>query len=140
MPAKDIIHDAVKAALVKDGWTITHEPLSVRLSNFRVMIDFAAEKIGVAEKVSGRIAIAVEAKSFVGASVIDDLEKAVGQYKLYEKILAKTEPDRTLYLGISQRTYSDVFDTPAGRLVIAELGIKIVVIDLDSQEVAQWIE
>lgn len=24
MPAKDIIHDAVKNALIKDGWTITH--------------------------------------------------------------------------------------------------------------------
>jgi hypothetical protein len=26
MPAKDIYHDAVKNALIKDGWTITADP------------------------------------------------------------------------------------------------------------------
>jgi hypothetical protein len=26
MPAKDIYHDVVKKALIKDGWTITHDP------------------------------------------------------------------------------------------------------------------
>lgn len=25
MPAKDRFHDAVRAALIKDGWTITHD-------------------------------------------------------------------------------------------------------------------
>jgi hypothetical protein len=32
MPAKDIYHDTVKNALVKDGWTITHDPLRIRLA------------------------------------------------------------------------------------------------------------
>ncbi|CCQ59468.1 hypothetical protein CWATWH0005_1292 [Crocosphaera watsonii WH 0005] len=27
MPAKDIYHDAVKNALIKDGWKITDDPL-----------------------------------------------------------------------------------------------------------------
>ena len=27
MPVKDIYHDTVKNALIKDGWTITHDPL-----------------------------------------------------------------------------------------------------------------
>jgi hypothetical protein len=26
MPAKDIYHDAIRSALVKDGWTITDDP------------------------------------------------------------------------------------------------------------------
>jgi hypothetical protein len=26
MPARDIYHNAVKAALIADGWTITHDP------------------------------------------------------------------------------------------------------------------
>ena len=30
MPAKDIHHDTVKNALIKDGWTITHDPLRLR--------------------------------------------------------------------------------------------------------------
>ena len=28
--AKDIYHDPVKEALIKDGWTITHDPLLFR--------------------------------------------------------------------------------------------------------------
>jgi hypothetical protein len=31
MPARDLYHDAVKNALVKDGWTITHDPIRLRL-------------------------------------------------------------------------------------------------------------
>ncbi len=27
MPARDIYHNAVRNALIKDGWTITHDPL-----------------------------------------------------------------------------------------------------------------
>jgi hypothetical protein len=29
MPIKDEIHDIVKAALIKDGWTITHDPFAL---------------------------------------------------------------------------------------------------------------
>lgn len=29
MPAHDIFHNAVKEALIKDGWTITHDPLTI---------------------------------------------------------------------------------------------------------------
>ncbi len=29
MPAKDTYHDAVRHALVKDGWTITHDPFTI---------------------------------------------------------------------------------------------------------------
>ena len=26
MPARDMYHNAVKAALINDGWTVTHDP------------------------------------------------------------------------------------------------------------------
>ncbi|MEM1122330.1 MAG: element excision factor XisH family protein, partial [Bacteroidota bacterium] len=29
MAAKDIFHETVKEALVKDGWIITHDPLKI---------------------------------------------------------------------------------------------------------------
>jgi hypothetical protein len=29
MPAKDIHHDAAKSAMIKDRWTITHDPLTL---------------------------------------------------------------------------------------------------------------
>ncbi|MEN8216447.1 MAG: element excision factor XisH family protein [Pseudomonadota bacterium] len=30
MPAKDIIHNPVKNALIKEGWKITHDPYTIR--------------------------------------------------------------------------------------------------------------
>ncbi len=30
--AKDIFHQQVKTALIKDGWTVTHDPLTIRIS------------------------------------------------------------------------------------------------------------
>ncbi len=29
MPARDTFHDSVRHALVKDGWTITHDPYTL---------------------------------------------------------------------------------------------------------------
>ena len=37
MPAKDIYHDAVKNALIKDGWTILADPFLIPL-NMKMII------------------------------------------------------------------------------------------------------
>ncbi|UJS23761.1 XisH family protein [Thiothrix winogradskyi] len=34
MPAKDLYHDAVKQAPIKDGWTVTNDPLHLRYGSF----------------------------------------------------------------------------------------------------------
>jgi hypothetical protein len=43
MPAADQIHDAVKRALVKDGWTITDDPYVIRYEDATLYADLAAE-------------------------------------------------------------------------------------------------
>jgi hypothetical protein len=43
MPAKDIFHDCFKAALVKDGWNISHDP-------YRVWIQLDNTEDGIAEE------------------------------------------------------------------------------------------
>jgi XisH protein len=83
MPARDIYHDAVKNALIKDGWTITHDPFVLRWGTIDVYIDLGAEQLLAAERQG--LKIAVEVKSFVGRSDVDDLEKALGQYILYHR-------------------------------------------------------
>ena len=63
MPAKDIYHETVKNALIKDGWTITHDPLVLRWGTTDVYVDLGAEQLLAAEKNEQKIA--VEIKSFV---------------------------------------------------------------------------
>ena len=84
MPAKDFYHKTVRNALVKEEWTITHDPLTLKLGKKDFYVDLGANQLLAAEKVDRKIA--VEIKSFTGRSDIDDLEKALGQYVLYQDI------------------------------------------------------
>lgn len=98
MPAKDTYHDAVRNALVKDGWTITHDPFPMVWGAQRMYTDLGAEQLLAAERANRRIA--VEVKSFLRKSLLDDLEKALGQFILYRTVLQRLEPDREMLLAI----------------------------------------
>ncbi len=50
MPARDIYHDAVKNALMKDGWTITDDPLHMKWGKKDMYVDLGAEQVMAAEK------------------------------------------------------------------------------------------
>ena len=77
MPQRDQLHEAVKVALVKDGWTVTHDPLTVPFGLRKVYLDLGAERVLAAERGAERIA--VEVKSFIGHSEVADLELALGR-------------------------------------------------------------
>jgi predicted RNA methylase len=73
MPGRDIFHQHVKTALIKDAWRITHDPLTVQFGTTDLFIDLGAEKLIAAEK-AGRT-IAVEIKSFLSSSVMSDFHR-----------------------------------------------------------------
>lgn len=138
MPAKDKFHDAVKNALIKDGWTITDDPLRLRWGKRRGYIDIGAEKLFSAEK-EGR-KIAVEIKSFSSLSEMADLEDGVGQYTIYQTLLKRLQPDRTLYLAIPQEKYFDLFDeNEIGSLLLEDYNLKIIVYESENEVIAKWI-
>lgn len=112
MPAKDIYHETVKKALIKEGWIITHDPLKLQWGKKDLYVDLGAERLIAAEKENCKIA--VEVKSFVGRSDIDDLEKALGQYVLYRDVLSKREPDRILYVAVHEDIFENLFTEPIG--------------------------
>jgi hypothetical protein len=76
MSRKDRFHQAVKNALEKDGWTITHDPLSLKIGTLRLQVDLGAEKLIAAQKNNQKIT--VEIKSFLRASKITDFYQAFG--------------------------------------------------------------
>src|SRR5438128_115422 len=98
MAARDKYHGAVRNALIEDGWTITHDSYRIAIGRRRGYIDLGAEMPIAAEKEGRRIA--VEVKSFLGASELDDLEHALGQYGIYRVVLQKRDPERALYLAL----------------------------------------
>lgn len=106
MPARDFYHDIAKEALIADGWTITHDPLQLKIGRKDLFIDLGAQQLLAADK-EGR-KIAVEIKSFLGESEVEDLEKALGQFILYHDILSQSEPDRCLYLAVHEDVFEDL--------------------------------
>ncbi len=137
MPAKDIYHDTVRTALEKDCWEITHDPLVIRWGKRDLYIDLGAEKLIAAERDNQKIAI--EIKSFVSKSPIDDLEKALGQYILYYDLLIKLQPERLLYLAIHQEAYVEVFEDPIGQVLLENKRIKLLVFDVIEEVILKWI-
>ena len=138
MAAQDKIHDAVKNALVKDGWTITADPFKIVYEDVGLSADLAAERTLAAER--GRKLIIVEIKSFLGPSLHHDLQQALGQFEIYRLFLKLTEPDRVLYLAISKDIYTDFFGRKSVQMVMRETQLKLVVVDLETEEVVQWID
>ena len=104
MSAKDKIHDKVKTAIIKDGWTVTHDPFTIAYGDDTVFADLAAERPFTAERDGEKII--VEIKSFVGRSSIQDFKTALGQYMLYLPAIKELVPEYKLYVAIGEATYN----------------------------------
>ncbi len=136
MPRHDMYHDVVKRALEKDGWHITHDPFTLTFGVHRLFVDLGAERMLAAEK--GERRIAVEIKSFLNVSPIEDLQQALGQYVLYRSVLMRSEPERQLYLAVPARVYQELLMTSLGQIVIEDYTLSVLLFDPVTEEVQQW--
>jgi hypothetical protein len=138
VPARDTLHEVVKAALQKDGWTITHDPYTLSFGTTSVYTDLGAERSIAAQR--GDEKIAVEVKSFLGGSDVRELELAVGQFVLYRLLMRSVEPERLLLLAVPDSAYKSLFGDVAGQSLIHEIDLKLVVFDALQQEIVQWLK
>lgn len=138
MAARDKIYEPVLKALDNDQWTITDDPLILGYEEIRGLVDLGAERIIGAERAGEQIA--VEIKSFIGASVVQDIEGMLGQHALYQWLLKKLELQRKLYIAISEPVYLTIFQGKAVQELIQELKIALVVVDLAERRIVKWID
>lgn len=136
MPRLDIIHNAVKNALIKEGWTITHDPFIIEYKELTLYADLAAERPIAAER-EGR-KIVVEVKSFIGACKIQDLKIGLGQYEIYVSLLEITEPNRKLYLAISEKVYDEFFTLESIQVIINRLQVPLIIVNPETEEIVKW--
>ena len=136
MPAKDLFHHTVKTALEKDGWTITDENLFMQVEDVDFYIDLTAERILAAKKLVKKIA--VEIKSFLGASDVTEFHLTLGQCLNYRSALRLTEPDRILYLAIPVDVYGEFFSRKFIQRVIGEYQLKLLIFSPDQEEIVIW--
>jgi XisH protein len=137
MPKLDIIHNAVKNALIKDGWVITDDPYIIQYRKTTLYADLGAERPIAVERNGHKLV--VEVKSFIGASKIQDLKEALGQYDIYYYLLEETAPDRKLYIAVSDTLYKTFFNQDAIQLILTKHQLPLVIVDIEALEIKQWI-
>ncbi len=137
--ARDIYHNAVLESLIKDGWTITDDPLSLlSKEDGGLQTDLGAEKIITAER--GLVRIAVEVKSFVSPSPIHDFHEAFGQYQIYLDVLEMTASDRIMYLAIPTTVYKYLIKRNFIQFVIQKHNIRIIAFNPVTKTIQSWNE
>jgi XisH protein len=137
MSRRDKFHDAVRHALEKEGWTISHDPLPLKIGNLKLEVDLGAEKLIGAQKDNQKIA--VEVKSFLKTSKITEFYHAFGQFFPYKVALQQLEPDRTLYLAVPDYIYEALFSEVLIKSLLEQYPIKLIIYVADREEIQSWI-
>lgn len=135
--AKDIIHESVREALEKDGWTITHDPFTLETGEISIDMDLAAERLIVAER--GPQKIIVEVKTFGDPSMVYSFHTAIGQYIDYRGALRDEGIDRELYLAISLNAYRRLNKASFFKRRFEENKVKIIVVNIVEKVITEWI-
>ena len=136
MARPDKFHDAAKHALQKDGWTITHDPYNLRFDGKDFPIDLGAEKVLAAEKDGKKIA--VEVKSFLKESTMNEYHTALGQYINYLAGLGEQEPDRVLFLAIPATAYEELMKNRLFQLSLEIAPVRFIIFDEIEESITSW--
>ena len=110
----------------------------MQAGGFNLAIDLGAEKIIAAEKEDRKIA--VEIKSFLGASKISEFYSALGQFIAYRSALNSQEPDRLLYLAVSSDIYEKFFLTLFIQKLIRENNLYLLTYNIEKETIEEWIK
>jgi len=136
MSRRDKIHEAVRNALINDGWTITADPFEISYKKVTLRADLAADRVIAAER--GTESIVVEIKSFLSPSPIHELQIALGQFELYSTYLQLTAPERKLYLAVSADIWSRFFLREEVQIVVEKYQLPFLIVNIETEEVVQW--
>ena len=136
MSARDIFHNAVKIALEKDGWIITHDPLALEFGLGSLYVDLGAERIIAAERSNEKIA--VEIKSFLSGSAVSEFHTALGQYLNYRLLMQDQYTEYKLYLAVPSSAYESFFQMPFVQSTIQQYQLKLAIYIPEKQEIIKW--
>ncbi|MDJ1172096.1 XisH family protein [Roseofilum sp. BLCC_M154] len=135
MPAKDTYHDAVKNALIKEGWTIVADPYPLEYEDVELYPDLAIENEQRQRK------IIIEIKSFISRSLIKDFENALGQYIFYRNMIQLAQDEyQEIYLAVNDQIYETFFQRKSIQGAVKLNHVSLLVVNIKDEEIVQWID
>ena len=135
--AFDVCHEQIVRALEKAGWTVEKQQAKLNTTQRQVFVDILAER-GL--NGSRQQIMLVEIKCFPDRdSTTQELYVSIGQYLIYRAVIAELDLTIPLYLAVPDDAFRDIFDSTARR-VLQESRIKMVVVNLETETITQWIE
>jgi hypothetical protein len=138
MPAIDHCEAQVIRAFEKANWVVTHQPFAIRVHQQRAGYVYA--DLRLRHQADKQTVIVVEVKCFGNnRTFLDDFYQAVGQYVSYRNALHLNNIENPVYLSIPLKTFETAFQIPLVQAVLADMQMKCVVIDLNKEEIVQWI-
>lgn len=137
--ARDLIHEAVREALELEGWKVTDDPFSIILQEDETYfeVDLAAERKNGSpntEKI-----IAIEIKSFAGASMIHAFHEALGQFLNYRAAIEEQHLNRDLFIAVSTEGWSRLNRLKFVQRRIKQFKLQFLLVDVYSKSVVTWI-
>ena len=137
MPAVDRYQGVVVNALQKAGWQVVDSPHIIRIERRSIFVDLTAQRTN--EDFDQQIVI-LEVKGFEDRSAVHNLEEAVGQYMIYRALLDEIGIRYPLYLAVPILAFNGILSERIGQVVRKRLGIKLLVFDVSSEEIVQWLD
>jgi len=103
-----------------------------------LQVDLGAEKIIAAER--GLVRIAVEVKSFINPSPVNDFHEAFGQHQIYLDVLEMTNSDRIMYLAMPSAIYKYLIKKNFIQFVIGKHHVRVITFNPLTKSIQAWIE
>ena len=136
MPAVDQCEPQIIRALAKAGWEVVDRPIAIRYTaHERLYAD-----LRLRNQHNSQAMIVVEVKCFDSTrSQIEEFYQAVGQYLTYRAAMKLADFPESLWLAVPTQAYTRFFRRHLVRSVVEDARIALILVDLDREEVAQWI-
>lgn len=139
MPAIDQCEPAVINALQKAGWVVVDRPFSIQVDKPKRTYVYADLKLH--HNSNNQTVVIIEVKCFaVHDRLFNEFYAAIGQYVTYREALRLLPEQSPLYLVVPSNVYGTFFQMNVIQSVLTTLQIKLILVDVQLEEVVEWIQ
>ncbi len=79
-------------------------------------------------------------RALLGDRALYDFHGALGQYMVYRNLIQLTDPEYKLYLAIDDLVYNNFFQRKSIQLITNENKLLLIVVEMEKEEILQWID